>query len=79
MKTSHIYIATVVCVMYMAAVAALLFAEPPSGARDAMLVLIGGISSAFGSVISYFFGSSTGSAQKTEMLNQTRVFGKKEP
>jgi hypothetical protein len=63
--------------MYMAAIGALLFTEPPGGARDAMLVLIGGISSAFGSIISYFFGSSTGSAQKTELL--TRGFSKKEP
>jgi hypothetical protein len=55
--------------MYMAAIAALLFAEPPGGARDAMLVLIGGISSAFGSVIAYFFGSSTGSAEKTALMN----------
>jgi hypothetical protein len=63
--------------MYMAAISALLFAEPPSGARDALLVLIGGISSAFGSVIAYFFGSSSGSAQKTELM--TRGFTKREP
>ena len=69
MRPQHLYIATLVCLMYVIAGAALLFAEPPQGTRDALLVLIGGISGAFGAVISYFFGSSSGSAEKTQMLS----------
>ena len=79
MKSSHVYIATVVCVMYALAFVALLFVEPQSGAKDALLILIGGLSAAFGGVVSYFFGSSSGSAQKTELLNMTRGFAKREP
>lgn len=72
MKRSQVFVATLVCIMYVLAGAALLFADPPQGAKDALLVLIGGISGAFGNVISYCFGSSTGSADKTVML-QTQL------
>lgn len=78
MKRSHLYIATLVCLMYALAFVALMYVEPKSGAKDALLILIGGLSAAFGGVVSYFFGSSSGSADKTAMLNpnpQSRVFG----
>jgi lipopolysaccharide export LptBFGC system permease protein LptF len=68
-KRSHIYIATLVCLMYMLAFVALMYVEPRSGAKDALLILIGGLSAAFGAVVNYFFGSSTGSADKTVLMN----------
>lgn len=79
MKQSHVYIATVVCLMYMMAFAALLYVEPQSGAKDALLILIGGLSAAFGGVVSYFFGSSSGSAEKTAIMTGRATFGDRKP
>ncbi len=36
--------------------------------RDALLILIGALGAAFGAVVNYYFGSSSGSASKTELL-----------
>lgn len=40
------------------------------GMRDALLILIGSIAAAFGVVVGYYFGSSSGSAKKDELLAQ---------
>lgn len=40
------------------------------GMRDALLMLIGSLGAAFGAVVNYYFGSSSGSAKKDEMLAQ---------
>lgn len=36
--------------------------------RDALLILIGNLAAAFMAVVNYYFGSSSGSAQKSAML-----------
>lgn len=36
--------------------------------RDALLILIGNLAGAFMAVVSYYFGSSSGSAQKNQLL-----------
>jgi uncharacterized membrane-anchored protein YitT (DUF2179 family) len=72
-KRSQVFVATLVCIMYVLAGGALLFADPPQGARDALLVLIGGISTAFGTVISYAFGSSSGSTEKTAIISRQQT------
>ena len=38
--------------------------------RDALLILIGNLSGAFLAVVTYYFGSSSGSAQKNTLLAQ---------
>ncbi len=44
---------------------------PEQGAmRDSMLIMIGTLAAAFNQVISYYLGSSAGSAQKTELLSR---------
>ena len=43
---------------------ALMFIEMPTASHDAMLMLLGALVAALGSVIQYFFGSSAGSANK---------------
>jgi len=68
MRRSHVWIAVLLCVMFTAALAALFRLEPPSGARDALLVLIGALGGAFTQMVSYFYGSSASSAHKSDLL-----------
>lgn len=44
--------------------------EVTTSMRDALLILIGSLGAAFGAVVNYYFGSSSGSARKDELLNQ---------
>ena len=68
MKRSHVYFGTLVCLMFGAAVVGLFVFEPPPSAREPLLILVGALGAAFGAVINYVFGSSQGSAAKTELL-----------
>lgn len=68
MKRSHIVIALIICAMFAGAVVALFMLEPPTGAREPLLILIGALAAAFGAVVNYWFGSSSGSAAKSELL-----------
>lgn len=40
--------------------------------NDAVMLIIGALIGAFTTVVGYFFGSSKGSADKTELLNNTK-------
>lgn len=68
MRRSHVWIGLLICVMFMAAVVALFYVEPPAGAREPLFILIGALAAAFGSVVAFFFGTSAGSADKTALL-----------
>lgn len=49
----------------------LLFArELPEGTKDILQVMLGGVLGQWTTIISYFFGSSSGSARKSDMLNE---------
>jgi membrane protein YqaA with SNARE-associated domain len=54
--------------MFISAIVALFLVEPPAGAREPLFILIGTLASAFGAVVAYWFGSSSSSAQKNELL-----------
>lgn len=48
----------------------LLFARDlPEGTKDILQVMLGGVLGQWTTIISYFFGSSSGSARKSDMLN----------
>jgi hypothetical protein len=74
MKRSHVSLGVLVCLMFMSAVIALFLVEPPKGAREPLLILVGSLSAAFGMVMNYWFGSTSSSAHKDELLaNSTPI------
>lgn len=44
--------------------------QMPAGAHDALLILLGALQAGFMSILTYYFGSSSGSAEKTRLLGQ---------
>ena len=68
MKRSHVMLGVLICAMFMVTIAALFLYEPPEKAREPLLILVGSLSAAFGAVVNYWFGSSSGSAHKSELL-----------
>ncbi len=45
--------------------------ELPGGNKDIALILLGVLGAKFGDVVSYFYGSSKGSTDKTEMIHNS--------
>ncbi len=46
------------------------FREVPTGSKEIAFAMLGSVGSAWTGLIGYYFGSSAGSARKTEMLAQ---------
>ena len=57
----------------------LIFKEVPSSNNDVLNLAIGTLISGFATVVGYFFGSSAGSAAKTDMLKQGNGNGQVTP
>lgn len=53
---------------FLATIAILAFADEAFSDNQAALLLLGALSAGFGSVLNYFFGSTKGSREKTQML-----------
>lgn len=58
----------IVALGFFAVLGALIWRGLPAEGGDALLVLLGALGGAFGTVVGYHFGSSSGSAEKTRLL-----------
>lgn len=68
MKPAHVWMGVLICAMFTTAIVALFLIEPKAGAKEPLLLLIGSLSAAFGAVVAWFFGSTSSSARKDELL-----------
>lgn len=70
-KAIYMYIlGGVVVVGIMIIVALLIYVELPSGNRDVLFILVGTLAAKFSDVVSYFYGSSKGSSDKTTIITK---------
>lgn len=60
---------------FFAVLALMIFQELPPSGRDSLLVLVGALSAAFGSIVQYYYGSSSGSAEKSRAIDAMRKPG----
>lgn len=62
----------VVLAGFLATLAWMLAYGLPETGGEALLVMLGTLGGAFGSIVSYYFGSSSGSAQKNDLMASMR-------
>lgn len=62
------YLALITTVGYITIVGLLMFHEVPAGSHDVVMQMSGVLATTFGGIIGYYFGSSAGSAKKTEIM-----------
>lgn len=58
-----------VVVGFFSVMGLMIFQELPPTGRDSLLVLVGALGAAFGSIIQYYYGSSSGSAAKSKTID----------
>lgn len=61
---------TLVALGFFATLACLIFVEMPEKNKEPLLILLGVLGSKFSDVVGYFYNSSKGSADKSEVLNK---------
>lgn len=72
-NNSFMYIlGALITVCIIAVIGALLFVPVPEQNQRILDMCLGGLLVQFASVVNYFFGSSKGSADKTEMINAAK-------
>lgn len=69
-RTIQKILAVLILIGFFGAIAFMLVSPLPQPGHDALLIMIGALAAAFGMVISYYFGSSSGSAAKTALANR---------
>jgi len=65
-------LAFAVTIGFFVALYMLMHLEGSGTMRDALLIMVGALGAGFTSVLSYYFGSSSGSARKDELLKEQR-------
>ncbi len=69
-KDTRDHVTAVLAFMVFVLLLGLLFVEIPDGNKEILYLLAGAIIGAFGTAVSYWLGSSDGSAQKTAMMSK---------
>lgn len=69
-KDTRDHVTAVLAFMVFVLLLGLLFVEVPDGNKEILYLLAGAIIGAFGTAVSYWLGSSDGSAQKTAMMSK---------
>ena len=62
-----------IVVGFFALLVLLLFKPIPENNSEVLYLAIGSLLSSFSMVVGYFYGSSAGSAQKTELMNNNKI------
>ena len=68
-------LAGVVCFGFFGTLIGLLLYGLPSKGQDAVLILLGALSAAFTAIVNYYYGSSSGSKAKEQIIDQ--IMGRK--
>lgn len=68
--TTPRYMAYMITLGFFATLGYLIVYGKPTTGGDVMLVMVGALGTAWANIISYFYGSSAGSAAKTDSLNK---------
>lgn len=70
-NTARVIFGAVVCLMFISIVTTLIFLPIPDENRSAVDILLGSLAATMGMVYSFYFGSSDGSKNKTELMDRT--------
>lgn len=65
-------LAAAIVLGFFGVIGLMIFQELPATGRDSLLVLVGALGAAFGGIVQYYFGSSTGSHNKQRQLDALR-------
>ncbi len=70
-KEIYMYaLGALIVISVIAVICLLIFVQMPKDNEQVLLVLLGVLAASFTAVVSYFYGSSKGSSDKTELLNR---------
>lgn len=69
-KDTRDHVTAVLAFMVFVLLLGLLFVDIPEGNKEILYLLAGAIIGAFGTAVSYWLGSSDGSAQKTTLMSK---------
>ena len=61
-------LAYAITIGFFSILAVLMFGDIPAGSKEVLYIMLGTLGTAWTSVIAYFFGSTSGSAEKTRLL-----------
>lgn len=67
-----VILAIIVAVGFISLLWLMAWHEVPAGSHDLLTAMTGVLGTGFGTLIGYYFGSSAGSAKKTEIMQQTQ-------